>query len=168
MSEISLNDVVIAQAGIEPGTPVHRALEGRADVMEMTQATHDAALKPNDPGGLSHELRAALAARIARLNGDEALAEHYDGLVEDAGATEEITDIADPRAPAPPDGWLAAVVAYTDLVAARPRDTQTGDIEVLKAAGVSDADIVRLSELNAFLAYQIRVIAGLKLMRGAK
>ena len=32
--------------------------------------------------------------------------------------------------------------------------------------GVADADIVRLAELNAFLAYQIRVIAGLRLMKG--
>ena len=40
------------------------------------------------------------------------------------------------------------------------------DIADLQAAGVADADIVRLAELNAFLAYQIRVIAGLRLMQG--
>ena len=36
----------------------------------------------------------------------------------------------------------------------------------LKAAGTTDADIVRLCELNAFLAYQLRLVAGLKLMTG--
>ena len=32
-------------------------------------------------------------------------------------------------------------------------------------AGVADPDIVRLCELNAFLAYEIRLIAGLRLLR---
>ena len=41
-------------------------------------------------------------------------------------------------------------------------------LDALKSAGIADADIVRLAELNAFLAYQIRLIAGLKLMQGAK
>ena len=63
---------------------------------------------------------------------------------------------------------LGAVVAFMDKVAARTRDVKAEDIEDLKTAGVADPDIVRLCELNAFLAYQIRVVAGLKLMRGEK
>ncbi len=35
---------------------------------------------------------------------------------------------------------------------------------VAKAAGIAGADIVRLSELISFLSYQIRVVAGLRLM----
>jgi len=34
----------------------------------------------------------------------------------------------------------------------------------MSSGGMSDADIVRLCELIAFLAYQIRVVAGLRLM----
>jgi uncharacterized protein YciW len=34
----------------------------------------------------------------------------------------------------------------------------------LRTAGLDDADIVRLSELIAFVSYQIRVVAGLRLM----
>ena len=41
------------------------------------------------------------------------------------------------------------------------------DISKLQAVGVSDADIVRLCELIAFVAYQVRVAAGLRLMNGA-
>jgi uncharacterized protein YciW len=54
-----------------------------------------------------------------------------------------------------------------DKVAAHTREVEAGDIAGLQAAGVADADIVRLAELNAFLAYQVRLIAGLRLMRGA-
>jgi len=39
--------------------------------------------------------------------------------------------------------------------------TQSTDLSI---SGLDDADIVRLSELIAFLSYQIRVIAGLRLM----
>ena len=34
----------------------------------------------------------------------------------------------------------------------------------LRTAGLDDSDIVRLSELSAFVSYQIRVVAGLRLM----
>jgi uncharacterized protein YciW len=38
------------------------------------------------------------------------------------------------------------------------------DIAALKKAGVSEDDIVRLSELVAFVNYQVRLAAGLKLL----
>ena len=76
--------------------------------------------------------------------------------------------IADPSFTGEGDARLAALLAYTDLVSVRPRDARAEDIAARQEAGVSDADVVRLAELVAFLAYQIRVVAGLRLMRGAK
>jgi uncharacterized protein YciW len=60
---------------------------------------------------------------------------------------------------------LSAILAFVDKVANQTRHTTAKDITGLQAAGVSDADIVRLCELVAFLAYQIRVISGLRLMK---
>ena len=40
------------------------------------------------------------------------------------------------------------------------------DVSDLQRAGISDADIVRLAELVAFMAYQLRLVAGLRLMAG--
>lgn len=160
-------DVVVRLAGIEAGSAAGQAVEGRADVMEMTQATHDAALTPADPGGLSHAERAALAVRIAKLNRDDALAAHYQTLLDAAKSDDAIRRMADPAQRETGDARRDAIIAFTDLVSARPRDTQPEDVEALKAADIGDADIVRLAELNAFLAYQVRLIAGLKLMRGA-
>lgn len=165
MTEIAEDDVVMAQAGIGSRSPAREALLARADVIALTQATHDAALRPHDPGGLSHAERAALAMRIARLNGDEELAAHYTGMLRKAGANAETEKLSDPLFKGGTARRIAAMLAYTDLVAVSPRHTKGGDIEALKAAGMEDADIVRLSELNAFLAYQIRLIAGLRLMK---
>ena len=57
--------------------------------------------------------------------------------------------------------------AYRDNISVRAYDGTAGDIAALQSAGIADADIVRLAELNAFLAYQIRVVAGLRLIGGA-
>ncbi len=164
MAEIADNDVVTKQAGVVAGDAADAALLARAEIVAMTQATHDAALQPKEPGGLSHAVRAALACRIARLNADAGLAAHYEALMREAGASQDERRIADPAVKG--EGRIGALIAYTDLVSKAPKDTAPGDIEALKQAGVGDADIVRLAELNAFLAYQVRVIAGLKLMRG--
>lgn len=163
MSETLADDVVTRLSGAADAASVRAALTGRADVMEMTQATHDAALQPADPGGLSHGLRAALAVRIARLNGDDALAAHYERLLQEAGANADEAAVADPGFKG--SGRLGAAIAFTDLVTMRTRDVTAADIAALQKVGISDADIVRLAELNAFLAYQVRLIAGLKLMR---
>jgi uncharacterized protein YciW len=166
MLEILGNDVVSRQARVLPGEAAYEALAARAEIVAMTQATHDAALKPRDPGGLSHAERAALASRIARLNADSGLAAHYDALMREAAASAEVERIADPAFKG--SGRIGALIAYTDLASTAPKDAGPGDIEALKQAGIGDADIVRLAELNAFLAYQVRLIAGLKLMRGER
>ena len=168
MDAIADNDVVVAQAGVTPGSAVHDALVSRADVMAMTQAAYEAALRPEDAGGLSHAERAALAVRVARLNAEEGLAAHYTALLDETAGAAAVRSIADPSFTGEGDARLAALLAYTDLVSVRPRDARAEDIAAMQEAGVSDADIVRLAELVAFLAYQIRVVAGLRLMRGAK
>lgn len=161
-------NMISAILGVTPGSDLARTIDGRADIMALTDRTHDAALTPAEPGGLSHGLRAALACRMARLNGDADFAAHYAALVEKAGGAD--AELADPElAPGTTGGddpALAAMVAHVDLVTRTPRDAGGQDIARLQGAGISDADIVRLSELIAFVSYQLRVAAGLRLMQG--
>ncbi len=157
---MALDTTALRQAGIPAEGGLAAAVEGRASIFEMTQAAEDAVLRPQDVGPWSHELRAALAARIAVLNGEQDLARRYG---QRAGA---FADLTDPAKDGAAQG-LAEVVGFMDKVAADTRNVTAADVSGLQAAGVADADIVRLAELNAFLAYQIRVIAGLRLMKGA-
>ena len=159
------DDVVTSQVAIPAQGPVRAALDGRADILSMTRKAHDAALRPAKPGGLSHAVRAALAARAARLHGEESLAVHYRSLMAAANAGGDVEALADPAATNVEDRRLAAFAAYTDLASTAPRDATEADIAALWTAGICDADIVRLAELTAFLAYQFRVVAGLKLMQ---
>ncbi|WP_353475929.1 hypothetical protein PVT71_23400 (plasmid) [Salipiger sp. H15] len=152
----------IAMGGVTEGGPAAAAAALRGNIMEMTQTAEEAVLAPADCGAWPADLRAALAARIARLNGEEATGLRYAARM--AGA--DYAALADPSEDGAALG-LARVVAFMDSVAMLPRDVTAEEISALLGAGVSDADIVRLCELNAFLAYQLRLIAGLRLMTGA-
>ncbi|MNE84154.1 hypothetical protein D3C80_1810280 [compost metagenome] len=71
--------------------------------------------------------------------------------------------IADPARSVDAGVRMNAIVRFTDLVTVRPREATRSDLEALKTVGMSDADIVRLTELLAFVNYQLRVVAGFKL-----
>ena len=100
-----------------------------------------------------------MAARIARLSLDDDLAAYY---LQAAGDYAALADAGETGA----TQGLSSVLAFVDKVANQTRDIAPDDISGLQSDGVSDADIVRLCELVAFLAYQIRVISGLRLMQG--
>lgn len=57
---------------------------------------------------------------------------------------------------------LAAGLAHVHLLVFHPRDASKGALERLTAAGWSVTDIVTLSQLVSFLAFQIRVAAGFR------
>jgi uncharacterized protein YciW len=155
-----MSDLVTRMAGIEPDSVLARVVAKRGDIFALTEKTMQAALTPVEPGGLPNALRAALASRVARLNGEVAMADHFASLTGDEAAAKaaDLDFKGD-------DARSRAVIRHCDLVAANPKAATGGDIEALRQAGVSEPDIVRLSELVAFISYQVRVVAGLRLMR---
>ena len=153
-----MSDTVLEATGIGGAGPVAGAVAGRANIFEMTEAAEDAVLRPRETGRWPHTLRAGLAARIANQNDAQDLARRF---LENAG---EFANLADPKTGG--TGDLVPVLAFMDKVATQTREVKADDIASLQKAGIADADIVRLCELNAFLAYQLRVIAGLRLMVG--
>ncbi|KQW66553.1 MAG: hypothetical protein AAAB36_19140 [Ensifer adhaerens] len=159
-------DVIAAIVGIEPGSAMAGVLSARADIMALTQKTHDSALTPENPGGLSHAERAALAWRIAKINDHKAFEDHFEALLEKAGAPDAAARMADIWFDGGSDIRAKALIRHVDLVAHAPKQATRRDIESLQEAGLADDDIVRLSELVAFVSYQIRVAVGLELMRG--
>lgn len=61
---------------------------------------------------------------------------------------------------------LAAALAHAHLLVLHPRDAEAPALQALLDAGWSTTDIVTLSQLVAFLSFQIRVIAGLRVLAG--
>ena len=61
---------------------------------------------------------------------------------------------------------LAAAFEHTHLLVFHPRDAAPAELQALLDAGWSTTDIVTLSQLVAFLSFQIRVVAGLRVLAG--
>jgi len=57
---------------------------------------------------------------------------------------------------------LAAALEHVHFLVFRPRDASPKALQALLDAGWSTTDIVTLSQLVAFLSFQIRVVAGLR------
>lgn len=146
-------------AGLNPDGEAAQALAARADLLSLTDATAQAVLAPREPGGLSHHQRQALAARIALLHQEPALAALHRQALPAA-----VEALADPAFEGGEDPRWRALLAHVDRVTLSPRDASGEDIAALREAGWAEADIVRLSELVAFLSYQIRLLAGLRLL----
>ncbi|MCA0044763.1 hypothetical protein [Celeribacter litoreus] len=149
----------LTASGLDMTSDLARVISARSNILEMTQDAEDAVLRPSDYGAFPHDLRAALAARIARRSNDEKLAVHYEVAAGDYAA------LARPEVSGEEQG-LTTVLSIVDLVANAPKDISADHIAALQSAGISDPDIVRLCELVAFMAYQIRVVSGLRLMQG--
>jgi CMD domain protein len=62
---------------------------------------------------------------------------------------------------------LAASFDHMHLLVFHPRDAAPAALQDLLDAGWSSTDIVTLSQIAAFLSFQIRVVAGLRVLAGA-
>lgn len=146
-------------SGISAESSVGEATSTRSNIFEMTQLAESAVLRPLDYGMFPHDVRAALACRIAARAGESRLAEYYAVSMGDKfNLAESIMIEGEPE---------STLIPFVDKAANDTKNIVAEDISKLQAVGVSDADIVRLCELIAFVAYQVRVVAGLRLMNGA-
>lgn len=165
---MSASNLIETLSGASPA--LAGILAEREEIMRLSQASHDAVLLPRAPGGIGHAERAALAARMARWNRDEALEAHYRALLKKAGESQALLAVATgvAAAEASQDRRLRAIIRHVDILTLAPRGATKADIGALVEAGVAEPDIVRLAELAAFVNYQVRVIAGLRLLEAAK
>lgn len=62
---------------------------------------------------------------------------------------------------------LAAAFEHTHLLVFRPREASPAALQALLGAGWSTNEIVTLSQLTAFLSFQIRTVAGLRALAAA-
>jgi uncharacterized protein YciW len=159
-----MTDLIDTLLGITPDTPLGALRARRALARAHAEGAWRELVLPVFPGGLSLAERAALALRLALLEGSAALATHYRGLLIGWPAVR----VAAETFPAP-DGEdrLALLLRYADLVAKQAGLCEQAHIDALSAAGLSAQDIVAATQLIAFVPYQSRLLAGLTALRGA-
>ncbi len=167
-------DVIAQLAGI-PATADSPLAQLRAERPEATrhaQGSYRALFDPAEAGGLTPVERFATALYVATVHGAREAAAHYRQRLVRAGAGPEIVARAEAAGGSRPaalsDGpaapRLQALLAHADLLATRPSQARPEHLQSLADAGLSTQEIVTLAQTIAFVSFQVRVVAGLRLL----
>ncbi|WP_343550897.1 hypothetical protein [Pantoea sp.] len=160
-----MSDAIDRAAGLTTDDALYATRRLRPEFVDGAEQCRQSVLTPNDDQGLAEDLRLALAQRMAMLNSDAALQADYQAQLEQQRPSDALlalaagaTDLAEP---------LATIARHADLVTQQPMNATEQHIRLLEQAGLSNPQIVALSELIAFVNFQTRVAAGLRLLRSA-
>ncbi len=173
-------DLVARLAGLAPDSPIVALRAHRAESTRQTQASHQT-LFDAEPDDLPLAERLAAAAYAAALANASAASAVYRERLHALGASGEYAaalldrlthdhdhsvDQADADALlAAEPSRLSAILAHTRAVTLTPAQTAAqgpAALASLQNAGLSTRAIVVLSQLIAFVAYQVRVVAALR------
>jgi CMD domain protein len=157
------SDIVDVVAGLSPGSPLATLRRQREAFVRHTQGSHDVLIAPADPAGVNLLERAVAALRVASIEHDTALMEHYRTRLQQIGADAQTIGAAE-QGTASKDlqPRLAAILDHVALVAAAPGTATRERLDALRQAGLTPRDIVTLAQIVAFVSYQVRVVAGLR------
>jgi CMD domain protein len=185
-------DIIDLLAGIQPGSALSAVRGQRAQARENAQRSFEALLEPAAPGTFPLGERYAVAAFVARLHGFDTATRFYADLLGDEAP--ELVDVVSAAATSgagtgpygvyrepglaaestPGPVWtvgsgalgehLAAAITHAHLLVLHPRDARPAAIRALVEAGWSADDIVSLSQLIAFLSFQLRAAWGLRVL----
>lgn len=157
-------DAIDVLVPIAPGAPLARLRDQRAEVRQTLQGSDRALLRPDDLAGLSRIEREAAALRVAVLNRAVPLYARHRAALRALGLDEH--SLRQLEAPLPAlDARLGALVAHVDLLTLRPQDATPASLNALRAEGFSERNIVSLSQLIAYVNFQVRLVAGLQLLQ---
>lgn len=184
-----MTDVIDTLVGIAPGSKLDAIRAQRSEARKHAQASYTSLFEPKDKGGVTADERHAIAAFVAGLHGEPRTSAFYAGKLPTALAAAVAAEVAAARGKGPyghfPKGplsaedapgptWkvseagrkalgprLAAAFEHTHMLVFHPRDASAPSLQSLLDAGWSTTDVVTVSQLVSFLAYQIRVVAGL-------
>ncbi|TDP61329.1 CMD domain-containing protein [Roseateles toxinivorans] len=152
-------DLIDALTRLAADSAVHTVRHQRDKVVAGTQGSHDAIFDPA-LGGPTLAERLLAAHLIAGLTGSEVLQAHYrEQLLALPALTDSERAALDGKAV---DGRLQAILSFTRTLTERPVDGDKAALLKLPAAGLSTAEVVALAQLIAYVAYQLRVVAGLQ------
>jgi CMD domain protein len=113
--------------------------------------------------GASAELRRAIDAAIAAGKGHGPYGSYPAGPLSREDTAGPIHRVA-PEIRGALGSRLAAAFDHLHLLVFHPRDAAPAALRALLDAGWSTTDIVTLSQIAAFLSFQLRVVAGLRVL----
>jgi len=161
-----MTDTIDRLAGLEQGSPTFTTRHEREKVALATQACEDLLLGSQLDSALSQAERLVLAAEQARVSGVSTLEAEYRSRAEALGdaVTPELRAILDQPGTQTGNARLDAVLHFVRTLALNPAQSDQAALLAIPAAGLSLNDTVLLAQLIGFVAYQARLLAGVKAM----
>ncbi|AOJ88699.1 hypothetical protein WS87_18310 [Burkholderia sp. MSMB0856] len=157
-------DTIDVIAGLRESDAVAMLRRARDKVLLHTRlgeaALFDAALPD-----LSLIERLHAARYVAQRSNAHALAATYRARLIDAGGTPDDIARSDADAFDALPRRLGALLAHARRLTLSPVDARPSDLDALKSAGFTTPAIVALSQLVAFVAYQLRVAAAARALQ---
>ncbi|RQV21469.1 hypothetical protein DF018_12565 [Burkholderia cenocepacia] len=164
LTPAAVPDTIDAAAGLREGDAIAALRRARSKVLLHTQlseaALFDAALPDLPPVERLHAAR-----YVARQSNAHALADIYRTRLLDAGGTLDDIERADADAFDALPRRLGAILLHAKRLTHAPVDARAADLAALKSAGLTTSAIVALSQLIAFVAYQLRVAAAARALQ---
>ncbi len=157
-------DTIDRVAGLRDDDATAVLRRARDKVRLHTQLGEAALFDPALPD-LSPIERLHTARYVAQRSNAPALASLYRARLLDAGGSDADIAQADADAFDALPARLAAILAHARLLTTSPAAAQRADLDALKAAGLTTPAIVALSQLVAFVAYQLRVAAAARALQ---
>jgi uncharacterized protein YciW len=162
-------DVVAAILGEDTYARIEHLRLANPQQIDDLQAYYAAIFDPEPASleALDLETRALVAIRVASHTRSRQVIDWYSDLAQSAGASEASIVLAAEPGALPGDApRLTAALHRADRIAIDPASAEREDIEALEAAGFTPAGILSLSQVIAFVAYQVRFIALLRALGG--
>lgn len=164
MSTHTSTDLIDGLLGLSPSGATYKARHFRTKVLDGTQASYQALFSPTI--SLELDYRWLVAIYACQLSHGAELKNHYIAQAQAHNVAPDLIDaVSVGRIGDIQDSKLAAILHYTQILIEKPIEGDQSALQALKQAGISTPDIVALSQLIAFLSYQIRLVAGLKAMQ---
>lgn len=191
------DDVIDQLLDVREGDPLFALRTRRPDAKRNAQASFDALLRSGDEAHATSTERLAVAAWTAALIRSDAAPFYAGLLADRDAAVLAALEAALPGAITSgpygdyPEGplsvedvagphWepsaelvaavgerLARALAHAHLLTYRPRDASADALQALLDAGWTTTGVVTLSQLVSFLHFQLRVVAGLAVLKGS-
>lgn len=159
-------DIIDAVLAIAPSAALAQLRQARAKVSASTQGCYDDLLGPEADDGLRLVERVLVAVDVSRAAGVQPLIDFYAGRLVSLNLNAAQRAVAAAAGARSGDARLDAILDFSRGVSAQPHSTGAVALHALSAAGLPPQDIVTLSQLVGFLAYQVRLVAGLQALGG--
>jgi uncharacterized protein YciW len=146
---------------LTPGMPTHGIRHQRSKVVEATQASEDLLLgAPVE--GLSVSDRLLVAFLACALTPSGTLKNEYANRLSALGVSDQtLQNVASVQLDQLNDPRLKQMLIFTAALITDPLKADKEALLALKASGLTTPQITALSQLVAFVSYQVRVYAGL-------